>query len=250
MIAALGMYDMPAVRSANDRFWLLIRENLGFGPASLTRDEDAWSIWQSPDLLFAQTCGMPYRTRLHGNVQLVGTPDYGLPGCPPGHYRSVFVARQDDPRGLKELAGGTFAYNEALSQSGWAASMVHLAKDAQFPSELLMTGGHAYSAQAVADGRADYACLDAVTWALLKKHSDLGTALRPVEETSPTPALPFITAIGQDAAAIARATQKAITELSDQDAELLLLRDLIYIPADDYLAVPNPPQAAADLLNP
>jgi len=29
MIAMLGMYDMPALHSANDRFWALIRAHLG-----------------------------------------------------------------------------------------------------------------------------------------------------------------------------------------------------------------------------
>ncbi len=249
MIAMLGMYDMPALRSANDRFWSLIRENLGFGPSHLTRDEDVWDVWQSPDLLFAQTCGMPYRTRLHGGVKLVGTPDYGLDGCPPGYYRSIFVARRDDPRGLDQLVSGTFAFNEPLSQSGWAAPMVHLTHNSRLPAKVLQTGGHAVSAQYVAEGRADFACLDAVTWELLKEHTDIGAALRDVAATSATPALPYITAATQDPQAIAQAVRAAIRSLAEQDRDLLHLRGLISIPATDYLAVPNPVPAASELLN-
>jgi len=111
VIAMLGMYDMPATSAANDRFWTLIRQHLGYGPTYLTRDGNVWDIWLNPDLLFAQTCGMPYRTRLHGQVQLVGTPDYGLPGCPPGHYCSVLIARAEDDRDLEGLRSGHFAYN-------------------------------------------------------------------------------------------------------------------------------------------
>ncbi|WP_170548217.1 PhnD/SsuA/transferrin family substrate-binding protein [Ruegeria atlantica] len=240
MIAMLGMYDMPALQPANDRLWALIRDHLGFGPDQLTRDTDFWDVWQHPDLTFAQTCGMPYRTRLHGNVQLVGTPDYGLEGCPPGFYHSVFVARKNDPRDLHGLSNGTFAYNEGLSQSGWAAPMVHLEALNLCPKTILETGGHALSADAVANGQADYAALDALTWELLKTHSDLDASLREVGTTPPTPALPYITAIGQDAPGIARAVRAAIDDLNPQDRDLLHLRGLITIPAENYLSVPNP----------
>jgi len=240
VIAMLGMYDMPALQPANDRFWSLIRKHLGHGPDHLTRDADVWDVWLNPDLVFAQTCGMPYRTRLHDKVQLVGTPDYGLDGCPPGYYRSIFVARQDDPRDLSQLSTGTFAFNEALSQSGWAAPIVHLEARNLRPSATLQTGAHASSAEAVADGQADFAALDALTWELLKAHSDLGPCLRDVAATTATPALPYITANGQDAPTIARAVRAAINALHPNDRELLHLRDLIDIPADAYLAVPNP----------
>ncbi|MCA0928585.1 phosphate/phosphite/phosphonate ABC transporter substrate-binding protein [Ruegeria profundi] len=240
MIAMLGMYDMPPLQDANDRFWALIRTHLGFGPDHLTRDVDMWDVWLSSDLTFAQTCGMPYRTRLHGKVQLVGTPDYGLEGCPPGYYRSIFLARKDDPRDLDALSAGTFAYNDHLSQSGWAAPLVHLAARGLRPNATVETGGHARSADAVANGRADFAALDALTWELLKTHSDLSTFLREVDVTKPTPALPYITANGQDAPGITHAVRSAIDNLSAADRKMLHLRGLIKIPAGDYLSVANP----------
>ncbi len=245
MTAMLGMYDMPALQPANDRFWILIRAHLGEGPNHLTRDGDFWNTWQDPNLTFAQTCGMPYRTRLHGKVHLVGTPDYDLPGCPPGHYCSVFVAHADDARDLPELAAGIFAYNEALSQSGWAAPVTHLSELGLAPARLLETGGHALSAQAVADGHADFASLDALTWVLLQEHTDLGKRLRPVESTRPTPALPYITAITRDPVPVATAVRAAISDLSPADRAALHIRGLIDIAADLYLAVPNPPSPAA-----
>ena len=245
MRAMLGMYDMPALRPVNDRFWSLIRAHLSEGPGKLTRDRDFWEIWQDPDLVFAQTCGMPYRTRLHGTVHLVGTPDYGLPGCPPGHYCSVFVARADDARILPELATGVFAYNEALSQSGWAAPVTHLSELGLAPARLLETGGHALSAQAVAEGHADFASLDALTWVLLQEHTDLGQRLRQVATTRPTPALPYITAITRDPAPVAAAVRAAIADLSPADRAALHIRGLIDIAPDLYLAVPNPPPPAA-----
>lgn len=245
MTAMLGMYDMPALQPANDRFWSLIRTHLGEGPEHLTRDRDFWDIWKDPELVFAQTCGMPYRTRLHGEVQLVGTPDYGLPGCPPGHYCSIFVGRVDDDRDLEKLVTGTFAYNEALSQSGWAAPVVHLSDLGLAPSSLLETGGHALSAQVVAEGRADLASLDALTWTLLTEHTDLGDKLRQVTTTKPTPVLPYITSNGQDAGRIGQAVRAAIDNLSPEDRQALHIHGLIDIAAEDYLAVPNPPTPQA-----
>ncbi len=245
MIAMLGMYDMPALQPVNDRFWSLIRQHLGFGPDHLTRDRDFWDIWQDPALVFAQTCGMPYRTRLHGTVHLVGTPDYDLPDCPPGHYFSVFVARSDDARDLRALVEGTFAYNEAMSQSGWAAPVTHLSQQNLAPKTLLETGGHAQSAQAVADGRADIASLDALTWLLLQENTNLGTSLREVARTEATPTLPFITSAAQDPKHIAKAVSSAIADLSEADRQTLHLRGLVDIPTSHYLKVPNPPKPEA-----
>ncbi|MCU9837816.1 phosphate/phosphite/phosphonate ABC transporter substrate-binding protein [Ruegeria sp. WL0004] len=241
MTAMLGMYDMPAIQDVNDRFWSLIRTELGTGPDRLDRDRDVWEIWQDPALVLAQTCGMPFRTRLHQTVQLVGTPDYGLPGCPPGHYCSVFVARAGDDRDLAALAEGVFAYNEALSQSGWAAPVSHLLALGLHPGHPQQSGAHALSARAVVDGSADLAALDALTWELLCEHTDLGPRLREVAHTAPTPTLPYITAPGRDAPAIARAVRAAIANLAPADRAALHLRGLVDIPAAAYLAVPNPP---------
>ena len=243
MIASLGMYDMPAVRGANDRFWTAIRARLGYGPERLTRGAEPWAVWQSPDLLLAQTCGMPYRTRLHGRVTLVGTPDHGLPFCPPGHYNSVLLVRAGaGGRRVQDFAGGVLAYNEALSQSGWAAPMTHLGALGVRFSRHVATGAHAASARAVAEGRADMAGLDALTWEMLKDHDGgLAARLRVIATTSPTPALPWITALGRDPAPIAAAIGAAIGDLAPADRAALHLGGLEDIPAAAYLAVPTPP---------
>ena len=103
MIASLPMYDRPDLAHQTAALWELIRDALRAegvaAPDTLTpAPADLFQHWQVPDLVLSQTCGFPYRTRLHGHVTLIGTPDYGLEGCPPGHYRSVIVARGDDVR--------------------------------------------------------------------------------------------------------------------------------------------------------
>ena len=244
--ASLPMYDRPEIRPATDRFWAAIRDRLRAegieAPDALDRAGDFHALWLSPDLVLSQTCGLPYRSRLHGKVTLVGTPDYGLEGLPPGHYCSVIVARVDDPRGFAELAAGTLALNDAGSQSGWAAIQAHAAAQGLRFSRAIATGSHAASAAAVAGGQADLAGLDAVTWRLLAVHDPaLATRLRVVERTAPTPGLPLITARGTDPVPVFAAVAGAIVALAPADRAALGLCGLVAIPAEAYLAVPIPP---------
>lgn len=242
MIAWLGMYDLPAVRDITDRLWAATRAHLGHGPEQLLRVLDPWPVWQSPDLLLAQTCGMPYRTRLHEIVTLVATPDHRLDGCPPGHYRSVLVVRAEDARAsAADFDGARFAYNEPLSQSGWAAPMVHLGKIGLRFGAPLRSGGHLASARAVAGGEADMAGIDAVTWELIKTHDPVAGKLRVLEATEPTPALPYVTAAGRDPAPLRAALAAAIGDLTPDQRAALHLHGLVDISPAQYLAVPTPP---------
>ena len=61
------------------------------------------------------------------------------------------------------------------------------------------SGGHQASALAVAEGRADFAALDALTWIMLQRYDSFAADLVEVDRTDPTPALPYITAMGRDA---------------------------------------------------
>jgi len=253
MIASLGMYDPGPLHAANDRFWAGIRAGLRVRgvatPKTLTRGAGAyWDAWQAPDLVLSQTCGFPYRTRLHGKVTLIGTPDYGLNGCPPGYYRSVFVARHDDLRAeLAAFSGARFAFNEPLSQSGWAAPQAYAAGVGVHLPPAVQTGAHHSSALAVADGQADLAAIDALTWELLTEHEPFTVGLKVVGYTNPTPGLPYIAALGADQTSTFAAVAQAIAGLSDADRGLLHLRGIVAIAAADYLAVPIPlaPEAIA-----
>ena len=242
MIASLPMYDLPALQGAHDRVWHAIRARLGVGPQSLTRGGDPWDHWQSPDLILSQTCGCPYRKHLHGRVTLVGTPDHGLPGCPAGYYNSVFVVRAGDARRtLPEFSNARFAFNDALSQSGWAAPQNHVRTLGFAFETLLRTGSHRASALMVRDGQADIAALDALTWQLLQRHERVGDGLRELARTRPTPALPYITALGRDGAAVFAALAAAIEDMDGADRDALSLRGIRAVPSAAYLEVPSPP---------
>lgn len=247
MIAALPMYDRPEIRAVTDRYWQLIRAALARrsidAPASLRRgDAELMPQWTDPDLLLSQTCGFPFRAKLHDKVTLIGTPDFGVEGCAPGYYRSVLIARRDDPRGtLAAFDGTAIAYNDALSQSGWAAPQNHAAKlGLTFPAGV-QTGSHAASLAAVATGHADLAALDAVTWSLLSEYDPKAASVHVIALTDPAPGLPYITAQGRDSAPVFDAIAEAIAQLDPRERAALRLNGIVYIPAETYLAVPTPP---------
>lgn len=248
LIASLMMYLRPETEGATQRFWSLIRDALAHegipSPVGLSQQADALAVWKDPDLVLSQCCGMPYRTRLHRHVNLVGTPDYGLEDCPPGYYRSAIVVRCDDQRNqLCDFQCATLAYNQPGSQSGFAAIWAQAAAHDFWFTNTLQTHAHLASAQAVADGRADITALDALTWRMIEQYDQLATRLRVLTWTTPTPGLPLITSQQHNPYSVFRAVRQAIMALSDDDLLILGLTDLIKIPSEDYLNVQNPPSS-------
>lgn len=239
MIASLPMYDRPEIRGATDAFWGYIRDALHqmglTAPAALTRGPDPWAIWQDPSLVLAQTCGLPFRARLHDKVALVATPDYGLPGCPPGYYNSVIITRPGPLPHRPRLA-----INDPLSQSGWAALVAWIAAQDIAAGPVTVTGAHAASARAVADGLADLAAIDAQTWRLLLRHAGADPALE-IARTPPTPGLPLITSLAYTPEDIAKAVAQACAALDPATRAALDLQGIVQINKAAYLALPLPP---------
>ena len=241
MIATLPMYDRPETRGANDRFWALIRDNLPGAPEALSRDG---LHWVDPDLLLSQTCSLPYRTGLQDCVSIVASPVHDL-ACPAGYFFSVIVVRADDARtGLGAFDGARLAINSQDSQSGWAA-IDDLAQSAglSFVS-ITETGAHEASARAVAEGRADICAIDAVSWSMMQRRDAFASDLRVLGETPPTPALPYITAMGRDARPVQEALVIAVDALTPEDQELLCLIDVTHISVEHYALMSIPPAPA------
>mgnify|MGYP001029068483 FL=1 len=246
MIASLPMYDRPELRMETDALWAEIRDALRRrgepAPERLTRDTPVlWSHWQDPDLVFSQTCGMPYRTRLHGHVTLLGTPDFGLPACPPGYYRSILVMRRLFATNMPSEWGKLrLAVNDFSSQSGWAAPQNYMAGHGFSFNKTVETGAHQASVAAVIAGEADIASIDAQTWRLMCRFDDPLSALVKVGETPPTPGLPYITRIGAPANLYRAAVDEAIARLAPRTRRSLGLLGFTQIPASAYCAVPTP----------
>lgn len=243
MIASLPMYMRPENEEAYIRFWQIIRSELtclNNVPKYLSK-ADGIDHWKNPDLVFSQTCGMPYRLHLKDHVQLIGTPDYGLMNCPPGYYYSILIANKNDPRGsLADFSLAKLAVNSTISQSGYAAPQTEAHKLGFRFANLILTGAHINSAKHVATGDADIAAIDAVSWSDIQRYDTFSSDLKVVGHTDPTPGLPYICAKGMDCVAITKAVETAIGRLAPKDRGILGIQSLISIPKSAYLAVQNP----------
>lgn len=245
MIASLPMYARPELREAHDTFWGLLRDALRSSgitaPDALDHEIGVWEAWESPELCFSQTCNFPYRAKLHNKVTLIGAADYGLEDAAPGYYYSVFVVRASDAMKTPEdFADARFAFNEELSQSGWAAPQLWAEKQGFSFQPHLKSGAHVASARAVADGKADIAALDAMSWRLISKYEWFAQNLKIIGRTDHTPALSFITRRDQDPAPYRAAFTEALERLASPHKTALGLQGIVAIPKANYIKLPTP----------
>lgn len=232
LIAALPMYDSPALLPATDAFWAAVRDALlasGVAgvPERLSRDLAPERLWTHPDLLLAQACGLPLVTLLDGRVRFVATPVYAVRGCAGGDYRSWLVVREDVAvTGIAALRGTIAAVNAPHSQSGANALLAMTASVAggrPFFAAIVVTGAHVASLDAVRSGRADCAAIDCVTWHHLEPGVRAG--LRILDAGPTAPALPFITSSRTDDATLGmlrRALGQAVNEAPEACRALAL----------------------------
>ena len=245
MIASLPMYLRPENCAAHDAFWALVRDHLRDAghdaPDALDHDIDHIASWQRPDLTLGMICNLPYRARFRGQVTLVGAADYGVDGEAAGYYHSVFLVRRDDrARRAQDARDHRFAYNDALSQSGYGAPQLWAQSRGFAFRPHLETGAHIASARAVLAGDGDLAALDAVTWRQLQRWEPDMAGLRVIGHTDPSPALTFITARGNDPAPLRAAIAGAIAALAQPDRDILGLCSIVSLPETAY-DLPLPP---------
>ena len=243
MFASLPMYDRPENRAAHDALWYHIRATLGYGPDTLDRATPYDEGWGRSDLLLGQICNLPYRTQFIDKVTPIACADYGLEDTPAGYYHSVFVVRaQDADRGLAPATLGRFAYNDAMSQSGWGSPLAAVAAKGLKFHTTLRTGAHVDSMKAVAEGRADLACIDAVTWRMLGAWEPQARDLRVIGRTRATPSMTFITAKDTDPAPLCDAIRAAILALAPEHQSTLGLRGIKELAPSAYnLPIPDAP---------
>ncbi|RZV46696.1 MAG: hypothetical protein EX269_06565 [Acidimicrobiales bacterium] len=240
MIASLPMYARPELEAAHARYWVLIRDGLRkrgmTAPDRLTLGADERDTWHDPGLVLSQTCGLPYRRWLHGSVQLVGTPDYGVDGCPAGWYRSAVICRKDERAStLAEFCGSVLAFNSEDSESGFSAIMSQADRQGVAFGDRIKTGAHLRSADAVAQGKAELAAIDAVSWRLMERYDDVTTDLRVAFWSKPTPGLPYIAAPGVDVVSLRAAIESALQQLTPTDRDALGIVGLERISPQLYL---------------
>ena len=243
MLAALPMYDRPGNAAAHDALWTGVRDRLRAegveAPDALDRSTDYREGWARPDLLLGQVCVRPLLLD-HPGLTRIGSFDHALPDTPPGFYRSVFVSRADDPRDPADFRG-RFAYNAACSHSGWGAAQGwRTARGLPPLPASLETHGHLLSLAALREGRADLACVDAVTLAIDVRlgadHGDLHLGPR----TDPAPGQTLVTR-HPDPEPFRRALRTALAALTEGQREAIAAHALVVLPEGAYAATPLPP---------
>lgn len=222
MSASLPWY--PGAAAFWKDLWHAMRPDLPGAPAELDWPADLAAHWASPDIWITQTCAPLWKARLRDRLYPVGSFDFGLSA--PGTYRSAIVTRQGDRRPL-HAARWRVAVNEFESQSGWGAL------NGVPRSDVLQTGSHAASMDAVAAGQADLAAIDGVTWRL-SPHPEL----RVRAWTRPTPAPPVLTSDPARIGPLRDAIRKALTKVA---CETIGLRDFVALDAAYYATTPRLP---------
>ena len=234
MFASLPMYHRAETAATLDAIWEAMRNSIAraglVAPLKLDQSKVGIDAWLRPDMVLSQTCGMPFRKKLYPDVVLVGTIDHGVEGCEAGYYNSVIIKQRDrtlpdDPRPV---------VNDMLSQSGYAALLEVL----PMMTNPTLSGAHLNSAKMVADGVADIAAIDAVTWRLIKRFEPFHEKLQVLQTTTPRPALPLITKVYADQVEVLHnALVQGLDKVDPAAKKLLGVKGLVHIPASAYLSV-------------
>ena len=245
-LASFPMYDRKELVVPHCELWNLIRKGLlSMGlesPTNLIFGDEGITVWNSKNLILSQTCGMPFRTFLRGKVNYIGSPVYNIDDCPDGYYRSIFVvSRNSSSLKLKDFIDKKFAVNGFDSQSGYAAPYNHCVRIGSWFRNLILSGSHWNSAFMVSVGAADIACIDEVSWKIMKRYDKFSSSLIGIEKTAPTPSLPFITVrYSEHVSQFFEVLGVAIKDLSLKSSKMLLLKGLKKIPLEEYYEVQNP----------
>lgn len=207
-IAALPMYDFPDLTAAHDTWWLAVATRLrALGivdpPQRLNRELGHFEVWRHPRLLLGQACEYPLATAFHSFVRPLARPHYAAPGCEAGRYRSAIVVRSEEPAAaLAELRASRCTVNEPSSNSGMnllRAAIAPIAERRPFFRSVSTSGSHWNSARMVADGSADVAAIDCVSYAHLQRcDAALAARLRILDWTPSSPSLPLVSARSTD----------------------------------------------------
>ena len=254
---SLPWYDLPAVQGPIEQMWRSVRDRLlaledprvaaSRLPDSLPHaytdpTGEFKEDWDSPRLLLTQACGVDV---LH-QPQLIpiARPAFDLSWLPfdvaPGEYVSVLVQRQG---GSTDVA----AINGKHSRSGCNALL-----ESVRPRRIVLTGSHSASLEALRLGQCDIAAIDAVSFALFRRHlPHLCKAVEVQGYSSPAPAPPWVCHVhaGSLCDQLARALHDALRSSVGRRAGLaLLIQDAIPANRNDYEALNHETGRTADIL--
>jgi phosphonate transport system substrate-binding protein len=137
-----------------------------------------------------RACGAP--------VELLAAPVFADPRAAgrPVYFSDVVVSASSPAHHLGDLRGGTFAYNDPASLSGWeclGAALAARGESLGFFSRYRRSGSHLASIDLVARGEADAAAIDSNALLLALASAPLrASAVRVLETWGPWPVQPVV----------------------------------------------------------
>ena len=215
---AFGMYTLSAELESAwqqlfDRFMPLIETD-----GELAREvvfDSSEALLRDPRLSFGHTCGYPLMTRLRDALIPFCAPVFDVPGTDGRLYRSRFVVpAQSSIESLQQCRGQVVAVNSRDSNSGMNVlrhALAQLGASPDYFSEVLLSGSHLQSLEAVADNRAQLAAIDCVSFRLIDElYPELVARVRVIGDSEPTCGLPLVMPIERYSPALAGAWIEAL----------------------------------------
>jgi ABC-type phosphate/phosphonate transport system substrate-binding protein len=248
MIASARMYEWSAsLTAAWGRLlrWVVARADVppeveSAPTASLPLDE----IWQRDDLGCVFMCGYPWRVRQdRPHLLAAPVPSPARYGSQPVYFTDFVVRADSSLRTIEDTFGGTIAYSQETSHSGYNAARFHLLghrradRPALYGRVLGPLGRQLAVIDAVIDGKADVGPIDGFALDLLRRHGQEREArVRIVATTVAAPSAPLVASpmTGADARehlADALCAVHAAPEMASTLDELLLSRFVRVTPA-------------------
>ncbi|MGD8348652.1 MAG: PhnD/SsuA/transferrin family substrate-binding protein [Gammaproteobacteria bacterium] len=242
---AFGMYTLsPELQRAwqrlFDRFKPLIEVD-----GELVFDSNE-TLLRDPGLLFGHTCGYPLMTRLRDALTPFCVPVFDVPGTEGRLYRSRFIVPALSPiETLQQCRGRIVAVNSRDSNSGMNVLRHALARVGARPgffAEVLLSGSHLQSLEAVAGNRAQLAAIDCVSFKLIEDlYPGLVARVRVVGDSEPTCGLPLVMPIERYSPGLAadwiEALNRALGELPPEVPRALHLERFEAVDGGDYESI-------------
>ena len=248
-VAVLGMYDFPELRSSWSALYEGAARRIDGAPATLSWDIGAHDSWLHPRLAIGMACGWPLIKTLREQVRVVGTFSYAGTDGPPHMYRSVLITAGDltFEQIAEDPAGHRAALNSTDSLSGNISLLGAFGLGLTWPGDVVFTGSHVASIEAVRSGAAVVAAIDGMTWRYREREAPETLAGLTIIGHGPlVPCLPLIAPARMsdaDVDAWRGAFAAAVRDASLDDAlHQLMINGFVPLDASDYTS------ALADLM--
>ena len=224
----------------------LLTNELATSVESIIRFDTDFDLLRNPDMLLGHTCGYPLMRFLRNDCHPVCVPLFDVDGCNGKYYSSHIVVSIDNEISmLAECHNKIAAINGHDSNSGMNVLRHAVALPGNQPpffSKVIVSGSHFNSLSAVANGEADVAAIDSVSFALIKDEwPELIAGVKTIGYSEATCGLPLVMPASErenlDPKGITLALNQALSGLSDNHRNALHLTGFEDVVIDDYQSI-------------